>query len=257
MLKTRASHDVKLALFIYQVCQQLPEYGVFFHRVTREKKSAEGEIILGVCAKGVMVYEVKGGCRSTSQNFYWRETATISSNVSKAVTIILVILGDYGNKIQNLNYFFYLLFQRRKFVVETRGSKKKHTFVTESSKVAKYLCDLCSAQHKFNNEMNSRQLSHSLTSGDSFLFIQTWKSTDAKVHPSNSVIGFLLWPQIQIWCSMQQHVVLSSNPTHVQRHHRMKVVWPRLRTSLWQRCVMIWLPGWSPVLNHTASMITG
>ncbi|XP_024913875.1 FERM and PDZ domain-containing protein 2 [Cynoglossus semilaevis] len=116
-----------------KVCQQLPEYGVFFHRVTREKKSAEGEIILGVCAKGVMVYEVKGGCRSTSQNFYWRETATISSN-------------------------------RRKFVVETRGSKKKHTFVTESSKVAKYLCDLCSAQHKFNNEMNSRQLSHSLTS---------------------------------------------------------------------------------------------
>ncbi|XP_044035436.1 FERM and PDZ domain-containing protein 2 isoform X2 [Siniperca chuatsi] len=116
-----------------KVCQQLPEYGVLFHRVMREKKPFEGDIFLGVCAKGVIVYEVKDGCRSTSQNFYWRETATISSN-------------------------------RRKFVVESRGSKKKYTFITERSKIAKYLCNLCSAQHKFNNEMNSRQLSHSLVS---------------------------------------------------------------------------------------------
>lgn len=65
------------------MCQQLPEYGVLFHRVMREKKPLEGEIILGVCAKGVIVYEIKGGCRTTSQNFYWRETATISSNVSE------------------------------------------------------------------------------------------------------------------------------------------------------------------------------
>uniref|UniRef100_A0A3B5BBR3 FERM and PDZ domain containing 2 n=1 Tax=Stegastes partitus TaxID=144197 RepID=A0A3B5BBR3_9TELE len=113
--------------------QQLPEYGVLFHRVVREKKPLDGEIILGVCAKGVIVYEVKDGCRSTNQSFYWRETATISSN-------------------------------RRKFVIECRGSKKKYTFITERSKTAKYLCNLCSAQHKFNNEMNSRQLTHSLVS---------------------------------------------------------------------------------------------
>ncbi|XP_019108800.2 FERM and PDZ domain-containing protein 2 isoform X1 [Larimichthys crocea] len=121
-----------------KVCQQLPEYGVLFHRVMREKKPLEGEIILGVCAKGVIVYEIKGGCRTTSQNFYWRETATISSN-------------------------------RRKFVVEGRSSKKKYTFITERSKIAKYLCNLCSAQHKFNNEMNSRQLSHSLLSGENIV----------------------------------------------------------------------------------------
>ncbi|KAM4624537.1 FERM and PDZ domain-containing protein 2 [Polymixia lowei] len=117
-----------------KVSQHLPEYGVLFYRVMREKRPVEGEIILGVCAKGVIVYEVKDGCRSTSQTFYWRETATISSN-------------------------------KRKFTIESRGSKKKHTFVTERSKIAKYLCNLCSAQHKFNNEMNSRQLSQSLVSG--------------------------------------------------------------------------------------------
>ncbi|XP_061564678.1 tyrosine-protein phosphatase non-receptor type 13 isoform X2 [Cololabis saira] len=121
-----------------KVCQQLPEYGVFFYRVTREKKASDGEIILGVCAKGVIVYEVKDGCRSTAQNFFWRETASISSN-------------------------------KRKFVIECRGSKKKYTFITERSRTAQYLCNLCSAQHKFNNEMYSRQLSHSLVSEDNIV----------------------------------------------------------------------------------------
>lgn len=58
-----------------------------------------------------------------------------------------------------------MFLQRRKFVIETRGSKKKYTFITERSKIAKYLCNFCSSQHKFNNEMSSRQLSHSLVSG--------------------------------------------------------------------------------------------
>ncbi|XP_061612268.1 tyrosine-protein phosphatase non-receptor type 13 isoform X2 [Phyllopteryx taeniolatus] len=118
-----------------KVCLQLPEYGVLFHRVTREKKPVEAEIILGVCAKGVIVYEVKDGCRSTRQTFHWRETASISSN-------------------------------RHRFVIECRASKKKHTFITETSKIAKYLCNLCSSQHKFNNEMNSRQLSHIMVSDE-------------------------------------------------------------------------------------------
>uniref|UniRef100_A0A3B5R1M8 FERM and PDZ domain containing 2 n=1 Tax=Xiphophorus maculatus TaxID=8083 RepID=A0A3B5R1M8_XIPMA len=116
-----------------KICQQLPEYGVLFHRVIREKRPSDGEIVLGVCAKGVIIYEVKDGCRSTAQNFFWRETATISSS-------------------------------KRKFIIECRGSRKKYNFITERSRIAKYLCNLCSAQHKFNNEMSSRQLSHSLVS---------------------------------------------------------------------------------------------
>ncbi|XP_017166125.1 FERM and PDZ domain-containing protein 2 isoform X1 [Poecilia reticulata] len=121
-----------------KVCQQLPEYGVLFHRVIREKRPSDGEIVLGVCAKGVIVYEVKDGCRSTAQNFFWRETATISSS-------------------------------KRKFIIECRGNRKKYVFITERSRIAKYLCNLCSAQHKFNNEMSSRQLSHSLVSEDNIV----------------------------------------------------------------------------------------
>ncbi|XP_037609808.1 FERM and PDZ domain-containing protein 2 isoform X1 [Sebastes umbrosus] len=138
-----------------KVCQQLPEYGVLFHRVMREKKPLEGEIVIGVCAKGVNVYEVKDGGRSTNQTFYWRETATISSN-------------------------------RRKFVIECRGSKKRYTFITERSKVATYLCNLCSAQHKFNNEMSSRQLSHSLVSEENIVQYAAVCRAQSSLHKSYS-----------------------------------------------------------------------
>ncbi|XP_073684912.1 FERM and PDZ domain-containing protein 2 [Garra rufa] len=58
---------------------------------------------------------------------------------------------------------------RRKFIIESSTSKKKHIFLTEKSKVAKYLCDLCSAQHKFHREMSSRQLSRSRASEESIV----------------------------------------------------------------------------------------
>ncbi|MGH0139787.1 UNVERIFIED_CONTAM: hypothetical protein FKN15_070098 [Acipenser sinensis] len=110
-----------------KVLQQLPEYGVLFHRVAREKKVVPGHLVLGICAKGIIVYEVKNNSRIASLRFQWRETESISSS-------------------------------RRKFTVESSSSGKKHVFLTESSKISKYLLSLCSAQHKFQNEMNSRQL---------------------------------------------------------------------------------------------------
>ncbi|XP_053357962.1 FERM and PDZ domain-containing protein 2 isoform X3 [Clarias gariepinus] len=113
--------------------QQLPEYGVLFHRAAREKKLAIGELILGVCAKGIMIYEVKNNCRILIRRFYWSETDSISTSWQK-------------------------------FTVECGPSGKKHSFVTESSKIAQYLLDLCSAQHKFHSEMTSRQLTYSSAS---------------------------------------------------------------------------------------------
>lgn len=65
-----------------QIAQQLPEYGVLFHRVAREKKHAIGELLLGVCAKGIMVYEVKNNCRILICRFHWSETDSISTSVS-------------------------------------------------------------------------------------------------------------------------------------------------------------------------------
>ncbi|XP_054456293.1 tyrosine-protein phosphatase non-receptor type 13 [Anoplopoma fimbria] len=115
-----------------KIAQQLPEYGVMFHRVGREKRLVVGELVLGVCAKGIIVYEMKNHLRTVTRRFLWRETDTISTG-------------------------------RRKLIIECGGpSGKKHSFVTESSKIAQYLLNLCSAQHKFHSEMTSRQLNHTM-----------------------------------------------------------------------------------------------
>lgn len=70
------------ALSLHKVTQQLPEYGVLFYRVSQEKKGAGGDIILGICAKGIIVYEVKNHTRIASLRFQWRETERISAHVS-------------------------------------------------------------------------------------------------------------------------------------------------------------------------------
>ncbi|XP_034148806.1 tyrosine-protein phosphatase non-receptor type 13 isoform X2 [Esox lucius] len=115
-----------------KIAQQLPEYGMVFHRVGREKKPVVRELVLGVCATGIMVYELKNNLRTVTRRFLWRETDTISAN-------------------------------RRKLTIECGGpSGKKHSFVAESSKIAQYLLTICSAQHKFHSEMTSRQHNHSV-----------------------------------------------------------------------------------------------
>lgn len=76
-----------------QIAQQLPEYGVLFHRAAREKKLATGELILGVCAKGIMVYEVKNNCRILIRRFYWSETDSISTSVSKTAVNCVKLLN--------------------------------------------------------------------------------------------------------------------------------------------------------------------
>ncbi|XP_028821880.1 tyrosine-protein phosphatase non-receptor type 13-like isoform X1 [Denticeps clupeoides] len=115
--------------------QQLPEYGVLFHRVGRDRKTVSGDLLLGVCSKGLIVFDVMNSTRFINRCFYWSETDSISTS-------------------------------RRKITIECGPSGKKHSFVTETSKIAQYLLNLCSAQHKFHSEMNSRQLTHTLTSDE-------------------------------------------------------------------------------------------
>jgi hypothetical protein len=60
-----------------------------FHRVCREKKPVVGELVLGVCATGIIVYELKNHLRTVTQRFLWRETDTISANVSTTGILVL------------------------------------------------------------------------------------------------------------------------------------------------------------------------
>ncbi|KAL2769930.1 FERM and PDZ domain-containing protein 2 isoform 5 precursor, partial [Daubentonia madagascariensis] len=121
-----------------RVTQQLPEYGVLVHRVFPEKKRPEGELALGICAKGVVVYEVKNSSRIATLRFQWRETRKIST-------------------------------YQKKFTITSSVTGKKHTFVTDSAKTCKYLLGLCSAQHGFNAQMGSGQCPQVLTDHDKFV----------------------------------------------------------------------------------------
>ncbi|NXK94627.1 FRPD2 protein, partial [Formicarius rufipectus] len=142
----RSLFEDEAELEFLKVTQQLPEYGVLFYRVSQEKKGAEGDIILGICAKGIIVYEIKNHTRIASLRFQWRETERISAH-------------------------------RKKFMIESSFSGKKHTFITDTAKTCKYLLDLCSAQHKFNAQMNSRQLRQA--SPEDGKFVEIDKSNSA------------------------------------------------------------------------------
>ncbi|KAM4807873.1 tyrosine-protein phosphatase non-receptor type 13 [Rhinophrynus dorsalis] len=110
-----------------KVCQRLPEYGVHFHRVQPEKKSQTG-ILLGVCPKGVLIFEVHNGTRTPVLRFPWRETKKIS-------------------------------FTKKKISLQNTSDGIKHVFQTDSSKTCQYLLHLCSSQHKFQLQMRARQSS--------------------------------------------------------------------------------------------------
>ncbi|XP_078532408.1 tyrosine-protein phosphatase non-receptor type 13 isoform X3 [Lissotriton helveticus] len=108
-----------------KVCQRLTEYGVHFHRVLPEKRSQTG-ILLGVCSKGVLVFEVHNGIRTPVLRFPWRETKKIA-------------------------------FTKKKICLQNTSDGIKHVFQTENSKTCQYLLHLCTSQHKFQLQMRARQ----------------------------------------------------------------------------------------------------
>uniref|UniRef100_A0A7M4F696 Tyrosine-protein phosphatase non-receptor type 13 n=1 Tax=Crocodylus porosus TaxID=8502 RepID=A0A7M4F696_CROPO len=108
-----------------EICQRLTEYGVYLHRVLPEKKSQTG-ILLGVCSKGVIIFEVHNGVRTPVLRFPWRETKKIS-------------------------------FSKKKITLQNTSDGIKHTFQTDTSKTCQYLLHLCSSQHKFQLQMRTRQ----------------------------------------------------------------------------------------------------
>uniref|UniRef100_A0A8D2BK99 Tyrosine-protein phosphatase non-receptor type 13 n=1 Tax=Sus scrofa TaxID=9823 RepID=A0A8D2BK99_PIG len=114
-----------VTIIFQQVCQRLTEYGVHFHRVHPEKKSQTG-ILLGICSKGVLVFEAHNGVRTLVLRFPWRETKKIS-------------------------------FSKKKITLQNTSDGIKHAFQTDNSKICQYLLHLCSSQHKFQLQMRARQ----------------------------------------------------------------------------------------------------
>lgn len=72
----------KLPSFWFQVSQQLPEYGVLLHQVLPAKTGLGGDMALGICAKGLIIYEMKNHRRIATLRLQWREIGKISTYVS-------------------------------------------------------------------------------------------------------------------------------------------------------------------------------
>lgn len=104
-----------------KLCQRLTEYGVHFHQVHPEK--SQTGILLGVCSKGVQVFEVYNGVLTLVLHFPWKE-AKIS-------------------------------FSKKKIIFQNTSDEIKHAFRPENNQTenSKYLLHLCSAQHKFQLQM--------------------------------------------------------------------------------------------------------
>lgn len=79
---------------VWQICQRLTNYGVHFHRVLPEKKSQTG-ILLGVCSKGVIIFEVHNGARMPVLRFLWRETKKISFSVCWSFFLYIYKIADW------------------------------------------------------------------------------------------------------------------------------------------------------------------
>lgn len=67
---------------------------MLFHRVARERKPVIGELVLGICAKGILVYEVKNNSRMLSRRFHWTETDSLSTSVSFGCYLAVLLLHE-------------------------------------------------------------------------------------------------------------------------------------------------------------------
>lgn len=77
-----------------------------FHRVGREKRPVIGELVLGVCAKGIIVYEMKNHLRTVTRRFLWRETDSIATGVKFSATHVKYLPKFFYN--ESLTYVYNL-----------------------------------------------------------------------------------------------------------------------------------------------------
>ncbi|XP_063969005.1 tyrosine-protein phosphatase non-receptor type 13-like isoform X2 [Lytechinus pictus] len=118
--------DVEAEFDFLMEARKLPEYGIHFHRVTHNKKESSRAVWLGVCTRGIIVYEKSGKVRKQVHAHPWNKTKKIA-------------------------------FDRRKFVVEPfDATGMKFVHFTESYKKGRYLVQLCKSQHRFHMAVRTK-----------------------------------------------------------------------------------------------------
>lgn len=61
--------------------QTLPEYGVVFYEVMREKKGKIGSALLGLSVRGIVVYNVHKGIKIPNSHWSWKKIKKLTFSV--------------------------------------------------------------------------------------------------------------------------------------------------------------------------------
>ena len=95
-----------------------------------------------------------GHRQTTSAIPFWMPTLVSNWHLLNLVIFWIVVLRWMGENGQCIKVRVCSP-QRKKFIITSSITGKKHTFVTDSVKTCKYLLGLCCAQHGFNAQMSS------------------------------------------------------------------------------------------------------
>ncbi|XP_071952014.1 tyrosine-protein phosphatase non-receptor type 13-like isoform X2 [Antedon mediterranea] len=117
--------DDQAELEFLMEARKLSEFGIHFHRISQNKKEHELSLWVGICTRGVIIYDKRGKQRIPVQRHPWHLTKKIG-------------------------------FNRKKFVIEARDSSDKITLYTDNYKKGQYLLRLSKQQHKFQMAMRQK-----------------------------------------------------------------------------------------------------
>ncbi|XP_046858853.1 tyrosine-protein phosphatase non-receptor type 13-like isoform X2 [Xenia sp. Carnegie-2017] len=106
--------------------QKLQEYGVLFHKVSKFKKDRRGGFSLGICLRGILVYEERGFMKTPIFRHPWQHIKRMS-------------------------------FYRRRFFIEAQGTKEieKMILFTSGYKQSRYLLAISTDFYDFHSVMES------------------------------------------------------------------------------------------------------
>ncbi|XP_074610552.1 tyrosine-protein phosphatase non-receptor type 13-like [Acropora palmata] len=128
--------DEEAELEFIKEAQKLQEYGVHFYKVQRRpshsisgksKKSDRETVWIGICIRGVTVYETRGSLKFPTHRHSWPLTKKLS-------------------------------FKKKKFFIEPRENPtaSRMTFYTDHYKKARYLLQMSQAFHRFQMKMKTK-----------------------------------------------------------------------------------------------------
>ncbi|EDV21548.1 uncharacterized protein TRIADDRAFT_64201 [Trichoplax adhaerens] len=107
--------------------QKLPYYGIHFYRLYRTKKDSTSSLWLGICLRGLILFEERGDAKAAISRHPWHMITQVS-------------------------------FNKKQFTIEPQGTgvTNRLTFNTKHPKRSRYMLQLCTSFHAFQIQIRSK-----------------------------------------------------------------------------------------------------